>query len=562
MMREFARGFAAPGQEAPAGLSAGFAERRKDGFVYPAVDPGLAATPVAEVLETHRDLTDRIKMCWGVDWSTFERDMLCLIRRYAEFVHLLPATPDNYFNSPGGLLRMGLEVALFSLQGTDGHIFSGRSTITMRRHLEPRWRHATFIAGLCCELHRTLSRVIVTNDKGDEWQPYLMPLCAWLARNDIPRFFVKWLPSAPESRALGVFALPHVIPADVLQHLANGNSVVVPHMLASLSGMPLYPDHNILDDLVRRSVALVIDRNLRASADRYGKPQLGSHLERYLVDALRRLVRTNPAWKPNVDKSRVWLGADGLFLVWPNAANEMRALPESDHVPGIPSAPETILEILIVAGVFEPQDTSKTTWQIVPPGSSAAIEAVKVSSTAVLFSGTDTGPTPLAANLVRAAGDRSAGGTESLTPPSATADSKARSSQSKVSDNQLSLLSERTKTSELRFKLEAPMRLNPAVRDALAQIIDTLNRDGPDVAACTISSGVFIPLIEFERRDVEPALAMRALGDLHMLVRPTGAASPIHARDFGSEQKVGLVVGPQFVKGLDPNNFNVPTGNL
>ena len=34
-----------------------------------------------------------------MDRPTFERDLLALIRRYAEFVHLLPATPDNYFNA-------------------------------------------------------------------------------------------------------------------------------------------------------------------------------------------------------------------------------------------------------------------------------------------------------------------------------------------------------------------------------------------------------------------------------------------------------------------------------
>lgn len=550
-------GFTDPDEQASAEASqvprssAGVAEHGRNDFAYPAVDPGIPATPIAEVLATHRDLTDRIKMCYGVDWATFERDMFCLIQRYAEFVHLLPATPNNYFNSPGGLLRMGLEVALFSLQGTDGHIFSGRSTITMRRRLEPRWRHATFIAGLCSELHRTLNRVIVTNDRGDVWPPYLMSLSKWLARNDVDRFFVKWLPNAPESRALGVFALPHVIPADVMQHLASGNNVVVPHMLASLSGMPLYPDRNILDDLVRRSVALVIDRNLRARADRYGKPQLGSHLERYLVDALRRLVRTNPAWKPNVDKSRVWLGADGLFLVWPSAAVEMRALLEADQAPGIPGASETTLEILLAAGVVEPQSTSKATWQIVPPGSSAAIEAVKVSSTAVLFGGIEPEPVPLAVPLIRAADDRQEDASARSSP---IVDSQPRDSRNKVSAGQLSLLSEQPDAA--RFRLNAPMRLNPGVRDALAQIIDTLNRDESDVAACTISSGVFVPLTEFERRGIEPALAMRALGDVHMLVQPAGTVSPAHARDFGGEEKVGLVLRPQFVAGLDPNDFN------
>jgi hypothetical protein len=37
----------------------------------------------------------------------------------------------------------------------------------------------------------------------------------------------------------------------------------VPHLLASISGIPVYREHNILDELVRRSLALVIDRNLR-----------------------------------------------------------------------------------------------------------------------------------------------------------------------------------------------------------------------------------------------------------------------------------------------------------
>ena len=55
--------------------------------------------------------------------------------------------------------------------------------------------------------------------------------------------------------------------------LSEGNAVIVPHLLASIGGIAVYRDHNILDELVRRSLALVIDRNLIASADRYGSPQ-------------------------------------------------------------------------------------------------------------------------------------------------------------------------------------------------------------------------------------------------------------------------------------------------
>lgn len=535
----------------------------------PPVDPGIPAQPLEQVLGAHRDLIDRIKLCYGADRAGFEQELLALIRRYAAFVHLLPATPNNYFCAPGGLLRMGLEVAFFSLQGTDGHIFSGRATITTRRHLEPRWRHATFIAGLCCELHRTLSHVIVTDERGDEWPPYLLPLADWLDRHQVARYFLKWRPNAQDNHAMGLFALPHVIPNEVLQHLANGNAVIVPHMLASLSGMPFYREHNIVDELVRRAVALVIDRHLQASADRTGTPKLGSHLERYLVDALRRLVATHPAWRPNSERSRVWFGTDGLFLVWPNAAAEIRTLLESNQLPGIPKAPETMLEILVEAGVVEPKDNSQATWQICPPESRAAIEAVKLSSPAMVFAGLDPAPNPLAIALCQAPEPVKpvASGKKSSTSPQlslpiepGTADQAAAVSPPRQADT---VATSAPASSQLAlalpaFKLDAPMRLHPVVREALIRIVDTLNHDGPGIAACTVSSGLFIPLAEFERRHVEPSLALRALAELKMLVRPANTSSHTITHDFSGEQQTGLLLHPRFVAGLDSAHFDVP----
>jgi len=568
---------------------------------YPSVDPGIAALSTDEVLGPHQDLIDRIKICYGMDRPTFERDLLPLILRYAEFVHLLPATPDNYFNGPGGLLRMGLEVAFFSLQGTDGHIFSGRSTITTRRHLEPRWRHATFIAGLCSEIHRTLCHVIVTNEHGEEWQPYLLPLSTWLTRHPVSRYYLKWRPNVHEIRTLGIFALPHVISAEMLQHLANGNAIVVPHMMASISGMPIYKDRNILDDLVRRSVALVIDRYLQASADRYGKPQLGSHLERYLLDALRRLINSNSAWIPNGEKSRVWYGSDGLFVIWPAAAMEIRALLEADQLPGIPKAPETMLEILIAAGVFDPQEAGQATWQIVPPNMKTSIEAARLSSPAILFAGLDPAPKPLATALVRATGAETEGAAAAPGPSAPSGAAPIKASHKPAPAQQLPLpieqepaLPEQSATApppdgavqiqtpeasarqaeaaavppkpsainplRREFKLAAPMRLNPTVRDALAQIVDTLNGDAAAAAACIVSSGLFIPLAEFADRKIEPSLALRALAEVKMLARPKvskGGQSQTEVLDFGGEKKLGLLLHPRFIEGLAPGNFDV-----
>lgn len=537
---------------------------------YSASDPGFSAMLVEDLLAQNADLIARIKLCYGVDRETFDRDVVTLIYRYATYVHLLPATAGNYFSSPGGLLQLGLETGFFSLQGTDAHIFSGRSTISVRRQLEPRWRHATFIAGLCCELHRVLSHLIVTDANGEQWPSYLHPLAKWLADRGAQRYFLRWRPQAMETRGLSVFALPHVVPPEVLQHLSEDNAIIVPHLMASIGGVPLYRDRNVLDELVRRSLALVIDRNLVANADRFGSPQFGSHLERYLVDALRRLASGNSAWTPNREKSRVWFGADGLFLVWPSAAEDVHKLLEADQLPGIPKAPETMLELLLAAGVFIAQDAAQATWTIQPPGAKALLECVKVATTAILFAGIDPAPPALEQKLARRPGETEQAsppavplaavkpGTQlSLIPP-VPASSPAPVVQT-VADHDALSNPEPSKAAPTRsFALEAPMRLNPVVRDALTAVVHTLNLDTGPAQCCTVASGIFVPLGELERRGVEPSLALRALAGVRMLARVDAKGPPTLTRDFNGTPTVGLVIDPRFVDGVDLEGFALP----
>ena len=542
---------------------------------YPASDPGFAAVPVEDLLAGEADLVARIKLCYGADRDSFERDVLTLVRRYAACVHLLPATADNYFSTPGGLLRLGLETAFFSLQGTDAHIFSGRMSISARRQLEPRWRHATFIAGLCCELHRLMSHIIVTDAAGETWPAFLQPLAGWLATRGSERYFLRWRPQAVEARGLGLFALSHVVPPLVMADLSEGNAVIVPHLLASISGIPVYRDHNILDELVRRSLALVIDRNLVASADRYGSPQYGSHLERYLVDALRRLTSGNSAWVPNREKSRLWFGQDGLFLVWPGAAEDVHQLIEADQLAGIPKAPETMLELLLAAGVFEAAAAGRATWSIQPPGAKAPLEAVKLSAPAILLAGIDPPPValpkalefkpahvpapaaPQAPPTVPPQAPVRSGIQLSLIPPPEPHDNEACAAPIEETPESPSP-EPATPPPSATFALQAPMRLNPVVRDALADAVHTLNNGKGPPTVCTVAQGMFVPLEEFGRRGVQPSLAMRALTEANMLVKRNRNGPPTLSREFNGKLTVGIVLDPRCVSGLDLAGFAAP----
>lgn len=513
------------------------------------MDPGSAAVPVDAVLASADDLVARIRLCFGLGREDFELHVQPLLRSYASYVHLLPATADNYFSAPGGLLKLGLEVAFFSLQGTDAHIFSGRATISERRQLEPRWRLATFVGGLCCELHRVLTHVVVTDSHGSRWPDYLTPLSAWLAERGCERYFVHWRPGAIESRGLGMLALPLVVPPSTLQFLDEGNTVIVPHLLASIGGTPLHREANVLDSLVRRSLALVIDRHLHANAGRYGAPPLGAHLEHYIVDAMRRLSSSHSSWVPNRERSRTWFAPDGLFLVWPQAAADLLALLEADQLQGIPSEPDAVLDLLLTAGVLASQDDGRATWTILPLGAKAPLQAVKLSSPDILLADLDPRPQVLAKPIVyRAVATKPA---DAAAPESLQAPLGTQYSLLDPAIAEDSTPTSATVPAPPAYSLNAPLRLSPTVRDALAAIVHTLNGPGTEAAARTVAAGLFVPLHAFERHGIQPALAIRALADLRMLALPERGRPPTVSHDFGGQAALGLVIAPQFVQGFD-----------
>lgn len=543
-------------------------------------DPGFEALPVERLLADQEALLARLKLCYGADRSSFEHELMPLVRRYAGYVHLLPATPDNYFKAPGGLLRLGLETAFFSLQGTDGHMFSGKATISARRELEPRWRLATFIGGLCCELHRVLSHLIATTPDGEEWPSFMLPLVDWLQQRGATRYFLRWRPRAVELRGLGLFALPMVVSASVLEGLRHDDGAIVRLLLASVGGVPQFREHNVLDELVRRSLALVIDRDLLASADRYGSPQYGSHLERYLVDAMRRLAAGHSAWAVNRDKARLWFGEDGLFLAWPEAAKDILELLEGDQLAGIPKAPDTLLDILLDAGVLTAPAEGSRSWAIFPTGAEKPIAAVRLASPAIVLAGNGTLPAPLNRSMQRSDTIPSPRATVKTPPvpashpappiakpaqlslieadPNPVPATIAPADDAPKSDSPPPPVAAQDPAPAQRVQpicLKAPMRLNPAVRQALVEAVETLNDPPATTSVFTLREGIFIPLAEFERRGIQATVALRALADADMLYSPRKNGPPTATRDVQGVATVGIVLLPRHVEGLDPLAF-------
>ena len=229
-----------------------------------------------------------------------------------------------------------------------------------------------------------------------------------------------------------------------------------------------------------------------------------------------------------------------------------------------------MLELLLAAGVFDAAATNGSTWSIQPPGVRIPLEAVKISAPDILLAGIDPPPAALSQLL-------------EFKPESPPAPVFPQKSEPVKIGTQLSLIpllepvtdggarpppvQEILKPSSsdpvsaspsARFGLQAPMRLTQVVRDVLADAIRTLNDDLGPATVCTIAQGMFVPLAEFSRRDVQPSLVIRALMEANMLVKTSSDGSPTLSREFNGQSTIGIVLDPRYVSGLDLTGFDAP----
>ena len=353
--------------------------------IYPPVDNGIASVSAQLVLATQANLIKRLKILTGCRDPEFDDLYGEVLHSLANYVGLLPASQSGTHMGAGGLFRLAIELGFFVRQGCEGVLFAGRAGVEMRRDLEPRWRYATFLAGLCCELYRPLSRMIVVTGDGKEWPLHRQPLAEWLESVGAERYFVRWVPEGNSfAGGSASFIATKIIPEKALQYLQEGHPDIIPCMLDAIVSEGARTKENKIADLIDKIRRKVLERDQILAPQNYGKLTVGAHLEPHLLDVMRQLVGSG-VWQINQKKSRLWYGKDGLFLVWRTAAKEMVEVLEKDSMNGIPRDATTLAEVLLKAGVFAPDNKGDVYWKIKPPLSENTMVAVRLTNPATLL---------------------------------------------------------------------------------------------------------------------------------------------------------------------------------
>jgi hypothetical protein len=354
----------------------------------PGFPTGIPVIPTDFLIEKNKEMIKQIILSRGLagthNKDEVEKKIMSPIRHLAEMTHLLPASEKNHFKLLGGLFSFCLEVSLFSIRYAERRILT-RATPEIRKDEESLWTHAAFLTGLFSEAITAISKISVyAEDKGIEWRPGAESLYEWLQRNELKRYHIRW--SDKEDRSTVYIMAGKSIQKEQTDIFATGEKAIYKTLYAALQDQK---DHsNPLANIVDTVRYKIMERDEWSYADRYGKPLAGMHLEPWLIDSMRHLVQKK-RWVPNEENGRIWHGQDGVFLVWPLAANDMQVQLKSAECPFIPSTQEILADILLDAGIIEKSRLGGYLFDIEVPVAESKekkhLEALKLARYEILF---------------------------------------------------------------------------------------------------------------------------------------------------------------------------------
>lgn len=350
------------------------AQERPHEANYPPVDGGLPLASVDDLLLAQAALIARIKTHAAVAESIFEARYMKPIRSLAEYILNLPASQDDAYAGPGGLFRASLELGFGAFQAAGGRIFTSHLGVEERFKLENRWGYVCFAAGLIWPLGKTLES-IRANANQETWTSRVYGLHEWAVVKEIHKVYLTWPKQSHElgPSVNGAILAGRIVGEGPLKWLEEGNPKVMTALLEVSSG--IRSEYNsIAYDLTQSIWEKCLARERSRMPSNYGRVKFGQHMAPHLIDAMHFLIREG---KWAVNEKSIHADKTGVYLLWPQAGDDLVAYMQKESVAQAPRTPEGLLNLLIQEDLLK-VDSIGGVYVDVANGEGEIVQAVKI----------------------------------------------------------------------------------------------------------------------------------------------------------------------------------------
>ena len=355
-------------------------------YFYPRQIKGIPVFSVDSIYDHYSDKIKEIINASGIGdhrindsgHKVLDELFTSVIKRYVEYVHMLPASENHHHSTPGGLLVHSLEASRFAQRHSKEIKPPSMGMIDLDRQSLPVYRYAAWLAALMHDAGKVLCDMVVdavdierdgTNVKVSNsnpipsWQPQKESLISWAKRFNVATYSVTYLKNRMHNKHNSDAAqlLQPVIGAgSVLTYLLSSPADVHSQLVRVLSGYDNGKDY--IAAAVRKGDMLSTSRNVATLANsHYISEQQTSTPTR----VFRAMKMAKGNWEYNRPNAHVWvIGGEVYFRYQKTFYSIINTAKKNDLV--IPHEISTIITIMEDNGIIEKFDNEHKSIKFTP----------------------------------------------------------------------------------------------------------------------------------------------------------------------------------------------------
>ena len=260
--------------------------------------------------------------------AAFERDCLCAIHRYAEFVQLLPASEAHHHAHAGGLLSHTIEMLLTALTWRNGRLLPEGAPIEVIDAQRDEWTLVVFYAALLHDIAKALTDLRITwrarNLDAVRWMPLAGSLPELAQGRAQAEYLVEF--TAKVERDYGAHSRSAVL---LLQRIASPTALAIlarqPSVFEALNRYLTGQDRDsLLAQIVREADKASVRRALASGSRARFATARAMPLVDLLMHALKTMLRDSAALPLNRSGAAGWVYDGALWLVAKRVADAAR----------------------------------------------------------------------------------------------------------------------------------------------------------------------------------------------------------------------------------------------